>query len=610
MKNRAQGVGRGWTSRLSEIIIRVRGAKTAAAMLPALLAWVLLLTGCGQQQTATHQRVEKEPARKNEEILVQEPSRYKTPVPQQSPENKKSKDSQPYGGLYNGVGTDGLSYERSQADGMKPYTPPPPPGKLVPQPSDEKGENFNTEGYNNIVENQFVKAAQKPLSTFSIDVDNASYANVRRFLNNGQRPPIDAVRIEEMINYFSYNYAQPVGPHPFNVVTEVAACPWKPEHQLVLVALQGKQYSTAELPPSNLVFLIDVSGSMGDENKLPLLKSSFRLLVQQLRPADRVAIVVYAGAAGLVLPSTPGNQKETILAALDNLQAGGSTAGGAGIRLAYQVAQENFLREGNNRVILATDGDFNVGASSDADMIRLVEEKRQTGVYLTCLGFGMGNYKDGKMEQIADKGNGNYAYIDNLQEAKKYLVGQLAGTLFTIAKDVKLQLEFNPAVVQAYRLIGYENRVMRDEDFRDDAKDAGELGSGHTVTALYEVIPVGVKADLPDIKPLKYQEQPRITPQAQHGAELLTVALRYKQPSQEKATELQVAVKNDMGSRATENLRWAAAVAGFGMLLRGSQFKGNCNYELVQSLAGSARGTDADGYRAEFIRLVGAARNM
>lgn len=621
MKNRAQGVGRGWASRLSKLFVQARGAKRFAAvmpvLLPALVVLLLLVTGCGQQ--ATRQRAEKQPVRKNEVLVLKEPpskdegkqnellNYAPSPKPDVNKTQGLSSGQQGPSGLKKSIAA--AEAERNQQIGMRPYVSQPPP----PKPTDQPAENFNTEAYNNIVENQFVKASQKPLSTFSIDVDNASYANVRRFLNNGQRPPIDAVRIEEMINYFSYNYAQPVGPHPFNVITEAAACPWTADHQLVLVALQGRKYHRSELPPSNLVFLIDVSGSMGEENKLPLLKSSFRLLVEQLRPQDRVAIVVYAGAAGLVLPSTPGNEKEAILAALDRLQAGGSTAGGAGIQLAYQVAQENLLREGNNRVILATDGDFNIGPSSDGDMTRLIESKRSTGIYLTCLGFGMGNYKDSKMEQLADKGNGNYAYIDNLQEAKRYLVGQLEGTLFTIAKDVKLQLEFNPAVVQAYRLIGYENRLMRDEDFRDDAKDAGELGSGHTVTALYEVIPVGVKADLPDIKPLKYQDQPRMTPDAKHGDELLTVALRYKQPAADKATELQVAIKNDAQANftySTENLRWAAAVAGFGMLLRDSQFKGTCNYELVQSLANGARGTDADGYRAEFIRLVGAARSL
>ncbi|MEM9982847.1 MAG: von Willebrand factor type A domain-containing protein, partial [Bacteroidota bacterium] len=364
----------------------------------------------------------------------------------------------------------------------------------------------NTEEYGIIKENQFLEVKKTPLSTFSIDVDRAAYSNVRRFINNGQMPPKDAVRIEEMINYFAYEYPQPTGTHPFAVHTEVAACPWNSAHQLALVNLQAKKIPTDNLPPSNLVFLIDVSGSMSSANKLPLLKSAFKLLTQQLRAQDKVSIVVYAGAAGLVLPPTPGNNQQAIVEALERLNAGGSTAGGAGIELAYKVAKENFMEGGNNRVILATDGDFNVGASSDDDMIRLIEEKRKTGIFVTTLGFGMGNYKDAKMEKIADKGNGNYAYIDNIQEAKKVLINEFGGTMFTVAKDVKLQLEFNPAQVKAYRLIGYENRLLNKEDFNDDTKDAGELGAGHTVTALYELIPVDAAGD--NIKPvddLKYQ---------------------------------------------------------------------------------------------------------
>jgi Ca-activated chloride channel family protein len=359
---------------------------------------------------------------------------------------------------------------------------------------------FNTEGYSTIHENEFLKATKNPLSTFSIDVDAASYANMRRFLNNGQRPPIDAVRIEEMINYFNYEYPQPSGQDPFSVNTEIATCPWNEEHKLVHIGLQGMSVPTDDLPPSNLVFLIDVSGSMQAQNKLPLLKSAFKMLVEEMRDQDRVAIVVYAGAAGLVLPSTPGNRKNEIINALDKLSAGGSTAGGAGIKLAYEVALQNFQEEGNNRIIIATDGDFNVGASSNAEMERLIERKRNQGVFLTVVGFGMGNYKDDKLEILADKGNGNYAYIDNLQEARKVFVNEFGGTLFTIAKDVKLQIEFNPARVQAYRLIGYENRRLNDEDFNDDKKDAGELGSGHTVTALYEVIPVGVESEFVKIQ--------------------------------------------------------------------------------------------------------------
>ena len=365
--------------------------------------------------------------------------------------------------------------------------------------------NFNTEGYAAVSENGFKAARNNPLSTFSIDVDNASYSNIRRFINNGELPPADAVRIEEMINYFRYDYPEPAGEHPFSVYTELAICPWNNKHQLLHVGLRGKSIDKSSLPPSNIVFLIDVSGSMSDQNKLPLLKSAFGLLVNEMRAQDRVAIVVYAGAAGLILESTPGNRKETIMAAIDNLEAGGSTAGGAGLKLAYREAEKNFIKGGNNRIILATDGDFNVGESSNGGMERLVEEKRDLGVFITVLGFGMGNVKDDKMEIIADKGNGNYSYIDNLQEARKVLVSEFGGTLFTIAKDVKFQIEFNPAKVKSYRLIGYENRLLDDEDFNDDTKDAGEMGSGHNVTALYELVPSDNVEMRPAVDPLKYQ---------------------------------------------------------------------------------------------------------
>ncbi len=354
--------------------------------------------------------------------------------------------------------------------------------------------NFNTEAYDYIAESIFVSAAFDPVSTFSIDVDRASYSNIRRFINDGQLPPEDAVRIEEMINYFTYDYPAPTSDHPFSVTAEMSVAPWNSLHKLVRIGIQGRKIDTEDLPPTNLVFLIDVSGSMQSANKLPLLKSSFRMLVGELRPEDRVALVVYAGAAGLVLPSTPGDSKDEILEAIEALEAGGSTAGGEGIKLAYEVARENYIEGGNNRVILATDGDFNVGASSDAEMVRLIEEMREDGTFLTVLGFGTGNIKDSKMEKLADHGNGNFAYIDNLMEARKVLVTEMGGTLLTIAKDVKIQVEFNPARVQAYRLIGYENRALRDEEFNDDTKDAGELGAGHSVTALYEVIPVGVES--------------------------------------------------------------------------------------------------------------------
>ncbi|KAB2859328.1 MAG: DUF3520 domain-containing protein [Flavobacteriales bacterium] len=466
-------------------------------------------------------------------------------------------------------------------------------------------ENFNTEAYNSITENDFKNALLNPLSTFSIDVDAASYSNVRRFITNGQNPPADAVRIEEMINYFNYDYPQPKDEHPFSITTEMSTTPWNSKTKLVHIGLQGKNIDMSEIPASNLVFLVDVSGSMEAANKLPLLKKSFNLLVDNLRENDRVAIVVYAGAAGLVLPSTPGSDKAKILEALNNLSAGGSTAGGAGIKLAYKVAQENFIKNGNNRIILATDGDFNIGASSDGEMTKLIEEKRKSGVYLTCLGFGMGNYKDSKMETLADKGNGNYAYIDNILEAKKVLVTEMGGTLFTIAKDVKLQLEFNPNKVESYKLIGYENRLLNAEDFNDDTKDAGELGAGHTVTALYEIVLKG-EGIAPSVDPLRYQKLTELAPKTVPSEELLTVKFRYKKPNEE-TSKLIVNHLTDHSvslAKTSNNFRFSAAVAEFGLLLRNSKYKANANYKQVVELAKASKGTDEHGYRAEFIRLV------
>jgi Ca-activated chloride channel family protein len=473
------------------------------------------------------------------------------------------------------------------------------------QPDYEQQSQFNTEEYSSINENIFHGAIKNPLSTFSIDVDAASYSNMRRFIQNGQRPPIDAVRIEEMVNYFEYSYKQPTNDDPFNVYTEISSAPWNEKHKLVHIGLQGKIIPTDNLPASNLVFLIDVSGSMESPNKLPLLKSSFKMLVQQLREEDRVAIVVYAGAAGLVLPSTSGADKAKIIEALDQLQAGGSTAGGAGIKLAYAIAKENFRQGGNNRVILATDGDFNVGESSNAGMERLIEEKRGDGIFLTVLGFGMGNYKDSKMEILADKGNGNYAYIDTILEAQKVLVNEFGGTMFTIAKDVKLQVEFNPAKVQAYRLIGYENRVLKSEDFNNDKKDAGDLGSGHTVTALYEIIPMGVESEFYKIDELKYQKT-TVTKEANKSAELMTIKLRYKQPDGEvsKLIVHPLVDQNIELSKASEDFRWSASVAAFGMLLRNSEFVKGYSYENVLQLAHASKGEDKNGYQSEFINLV------
>ncbi len=475
-------------------------------------------------------------------------------------------------------------------------------------------QNFNTEDYDHIVENRFYEVTQTPLSTFSIDVDAASYSNLRRFINNGQAPPADAVRIEEMVNYFDYEYPQPQGKHPFEVVTEVAPCPWNSQSQLLLVGLQGKKIETENLPPSNLVFLIDVSGSMQAMNKLPLLKSSLKMLVNQLREEDRVAITVYAGAAGLVLPPTNGSNKKKIIAAIDNLEAGGSTAGAAGIKLAYQTAREHFAEGGNNRVILATDGDFNIGQSSDGELVTMIEKERESGVFLTILGYGVGNYKDNKMQKLADSGNGNHYYIDNIKESRKVLVNEFGGTLFTIAKDVKIQIEFNPEEVQGYRLIGYENRMLDKEDFNDDKKDAGELGSGHRVTALYEIIPVGTESPhLGSVDKLKYQQN-KVAKSAGNSGEMLTIKLRYKQPEGKESMliEKSIPAYNGEKIKSSENFRFAAAVAEFGMLLRDSKFKGASTYQSAAILAKGALGKDENGYRRELVDLIetmGAMQN-
>jgi Ca-activated chloride channel family protein len=473
----------------------------------------------------------------------------------------------------------------------------------------EENPPYNTEDYDVINENRFFGARQNPISTFSIDVDAASYSNLRRFIQNGQVPPADAVRIEEMVNYFDYDYKAPKGDEPFEVVTEMATAPWNDHHKLLLIGLQGKKMPVENLPPSNLVFLIDVSGSMHDYNKLPLVKSSLRMLVNQIREIDKVALVVYAGAAGTVLPSTPGSEKQKIIEAIDKLEAGGSTAGSAGIKLAYQIARENFAKQGNNRVILCTDGDFNVGTSSDAELVRLIEKERESRVFLTVLGFGMGNYKDNKMQKLADAGNGNHYYIDNISEGKKVLVNEFSGTLFTIAKDVKIQVEFNPAKIQGYRLIGYENRMLNKEDFNDDKKDAGELGSGHRVTALYEIIPAGVKTDLlGDVDELKYQNSGQLSGKSD---DLLTIKLRYKKPDGDKSMLIERAVSGERNQQETsDNFRLAASVAEFGMLLRNSEFKGNASYAHAFNLAKSALGKDESGYRSELLRMIGTMRDL
>ena len=469
--------------------------------------------------------------------------------------------------------------------------------------------DFQREGYDRIYENEFMAVGANPLSTFGIDVDRASYSNVRRFIRGGQLPPADAVRIEELINYFTYDLPNPEGPDPFLVRTEVGPAPWNPMHRLVRIGIQGQRMDTVDLPPSNLVFLVDVSGSMQPANKLPLLKSALRMLVNQLRPQDRVAIVVYAGAAGLVLEPTSGADKETILEALSRLEAGGSTAGGAGLRLAYDVARKHHMEGGNNRLILATDGDFNVGPSSDAEMIRLIEERRDQGTFLTVLGFGTGNLQDAKMEQIADHGNGNFAYIDSTHEAQKVLVQEFGGTLYTIAKDVKLQVEFNPARVQAYRLIGYENRMLAAEDFNDDRKDSGDLGAGHTVTALYEVIPTGVDTSTPirGLDELRYQRTDERV--ARESPEMLFVKLRYKDPNGSRSRLLSHAVR-DVDVVPSTDFTFAASVAAFGMILRDSKYRGAVDLAAVLRWARSSLGRDDEGYRREFVRMVEEAQRL
>jgi Ca-activated chloride channel homolog len=478
---------------------------------------------------------------------------------------------------------------------------------------DSSQEAPSGEKYRSLPENQFQKVSSNPLSTFSIDVDTASYSNIRRFINDGQLPPPEAVRVEEMINYFKYDYAQPSNQQPFAVTTEVATTPWNPQHRLVQIGVKSQNPGIEKLPPNNLVFLLDTSGSMSEADKLPLLKAALRLMVNELRPTDKVSIVAYAGSAGLVLPVTPGSEKAKILAALDKLEAGGSTAGGEGIKLAYKIATDNLIKSGNNRVILATDGDFNVGISSDEELVKLIEKQRKSNIFLSVLGFGSGNLQDNKMEQLADKGNGNYAYIDSLLEAKKVLVKELGATLLTVAKDVKIQVEFNPAKIQAYRLIGYENRTLQSQDFNNDKKDAGELGAGHTVTALYEVVPTGINSNAVqgNIDPLKYQNQ-QITQNAANSNEIMQVKLRYKPPQSEKSQLLSYAIA-DQGlqlENASNNLKFAASVAQYAMVLRNSPSKGNTNLDTILKLARQSLGSDLDGYRAEFIRLVEKTKTL
>ena len=470
---------------------------------------------------------------------------------------------------------------------------------------------MNTEEYDRIQENGFKSVADTPLSTFSIDVDPASYSNMRRFINRGELPPADAIRTEELVNYFSYDYPKPTGNDPVKITVEAGTCTWNTAHRLVRIGLKAKEIPTEQLPASNLVFLIDISGSMWGANRLDLVKSSLKLLVNNLRNKDKVAIVTYAGSAGVKLEATSGGDKQKIREAIDELTAGGSTAGGAGIHLAYQIAKKNFISDGNNRIILCSDGDFNVGVSSAEGLEQLIEKERKSGVHLTVLGYGMGNYKDKKIQVLAEKGNGNHAYIDNLQEANRVLVGEFGATLHTVAKDVKLQVEFNPSQVTAYRLIGYESRLLKDEDFNNDAKDAGDMGAGHTVTAFYEVIPAGVKNEyVGKVDDLKYQKKEKMTLKPTGSDELLTVKLRYKAPDKDVSRKMELPFVDNKGDSVSSDFRFASAVAMFGQLLRDSDFKGTADYDKVIKLAKQGVNNDERGYRREFIRLVEAAKGL
>ena len=475
----------------------------------------------------------------------------------------------------------------------------------------DRNTRLNTEEYDRIQENGFKSVADTPLSTFSIDVDPASYSNMRRFINRGELPPADAIRTEELVNYFSYDYPKPTGNDPVKITVEAGTCTWNTAHRLVRIGLKAKEIPTEQLPASNLVFLIDISGSMWGANRLDLVKSSLKLLVNNLRNKDKVAIVTYAGSAGVKLEATSGGDKQKIREAIDELTAGGSTAGGAGIHLAYQIAKKNFISDGNNRIILCSDGDFNVGVSSAEGLEQLIEKERKSGVHLTVLGYGMGNYKDKKIQVLAEKGNGNHAYIDNLQEANRVLVGEFGATLHTVAKDVKLQVEFNPSQVQAYRLIGYESRLLKDEDFNNDAKDAGDMGAGHTVTAFYEVIPAGVKNEyVGKVDDLKYQKKEKMTLKPTGSDELLTVKLRYKAPDKDVSRKMELPFVDNKGDSVSSDFRFASAVAMFGQLLRDSDFKGTADYDKVIKLAKQGVNNDERGYRREFIRLVEAAKGL
>ena len=568
----------------------------------------------GPKKSASETTIEAEPGPSVDMSLAQQPVEPQ-PTAAPAPEFVEEKQS----ASRNAAGkTGGLALNPSA---------PPPSVRAIAKPKPAPGEvtdtempsryrqDFNTATYDNVEENPFLPAATNPLSTFSIDVDTASYSNVRRFINNGSLPPKDAVRVEEMINYFSYDYREPEGDQPFSIDLDATECPWDPSHRLLRIGLKGREVANEKRPASNLVFLLDVSGSMLPPERLPLVKQAMRLLVDKLSEKDRVAIVVYAGGSGLALSSTSGNEKEKILRALEELTAGGSTNGAEGIELAYQVAADNFIKGGVNRVILATDGDFNIGVTNQGDLIRLIEEKAKSAVFLSVLGVGTDNLKDSTMQKLADKGNGNYAYLDSVDEARKVLVQQINGTLMTIAKDVKIQVEFNPARVASYRLIGYEKRMLRKEDFNNDKVDAGEIGAGHTVTALYEVVPAGSgaadpAASVPPVDPLKYGTNRTDTTNA--SPDMVTVKLRHKKPEGE-TSELTERSFTDNGSKFTNaapDLKFAAAVAEFGMLLRDSQYKGKATMAAVIEWAQEGKGADPAGYRAGFIELARKAQTL
>jgi len=501
-----------------------------------------------------------------------------------------------------------LRQENSQLRTRPESVPPMSPATIVAEYPASQPQQSSQEGYQGFSENRFISPLEEALATFSIDVDAASYTNFRRFINRGKKMPKDAIRTEEFINYFDYNYEKPSKEEPIKLTTEIAACPWAGNHRLLRIGIKAREMDVKDLPASNFVFLIDVSGSMFGPTRLDLVKSSMNLLINNLREKDRVAIVVYSGKAGEVLPSTPGNDKQAMREALNKLTAGGSTAGGAGIQLAYKIARQNFIKGGNNRIILCTDGDFNVGVSSNDGLEKLIEQERKSGVFLSILGYGMGNYKDDKMQILAQKGNDNAAYIDNLQEANRVLVNEFGGTLFTVAKDVKIQIEFNPAKVQAYRQVGYETRQLKKEDFNDDTVDAGEIGIGQKVTALYEIIPVGVESDFStNVDALKYQKKTQV--KLTDSPELLTVKMRHKESDKDISKKVNLPVIDNLKNQPSVDMRFASAVAMFAQLLRNSDFKGDATYDKVISLAKSAVGEDPEGYRHEFVRLAVVARN-